>query len=72
MKCGPLGRPQELHKRIVDFLEAYEDIGNRLGQAQKAFETGRMRLQSRVASKARQLEELGAKGTKDLPELPGV
>lgn len=63
---------KELHKRIVDFLESYDEIGQRIEQAQKAFETGRMRLQSRIAGKARQLEELGAKGSKDIPELTGV
>lgn len=63
---------KELHKRIVDFIEAYDEVGDKLDRAQKAYEKGRMRLQSRIASKARQLEELGAKGAKDLPELPRV
>ena len=63
---------RDLHKRIVDFLEVYEVVGQKLEQAQKAFDTGRMRLQSRIAGKARLLEELGAKSSKDIPELPGV
>lgn len=59
----------ELHKRVVDFVEAYAEIGKSLKKAQETYEKGTMRLNSRVVVQARRLEELGAKGNKEMPEL---
>ena len=58
---------QELHKRIVDFVEAYLGVGKHLDKAKLEYETGLKRLNSRVLVQARKMEGLGAKGTKELP-----
>ena len=65
-KISETGR--ELHKRVSDFLSAYTNIGKQLDKAQSEFEVGWVRLQSRVLTQAKRLEDLGAKGSKELPE----
>lgn len=57
---------QELHRRVVDFVDSFSSIGKHLDKAKEAYETGRMRLESRVLKQTRKLEELGAKSNKDL------
>lgn len=58
---------KELHKRLVDFVEAYANVGKFLDKAKSEYETGFKRLNSRVLVQARKMESLGAKGTKELP-----
>ncbi len=62
---------QELHKRLVDFVEAFENIGKNLERAKEEYDKGKTRLSSRVLVQARRMEALGVKGRKDLPESMG-
>lgn len=62
---------QELHKRLVDFVDAFEGIGVHLEKARKEFESGRTRLNSRVIVQARKMEALGVRSAKELPEDMG-
>ena len=55
---------KEMHKRIADFLEAFESVGKHLTKAQEQFEAGRYRLHSRVLVQAKRMEALGAKSNK--------
>lgn len=65
-KIRDVGR--ELHKRVVEFAETYEKVGQRITQASEEFDMGLRRLNSRVIPQARKMEELGAKSNKELPE----
>jgi DNA anti-recombination protein RmuC len=56
----------------VDFVESFVSIGNHLDKAQQDYSTGLTRLQSRVLTQAKRLEQLGAKSTKDLPASVGL
>ncbi len=55
----------ELHKRMSDFLEAYEKVGLNLDKAQKQYDMGLQRIKSRILPQATKLETLGAKSKKD-------
>ena len=57
----------ELHKRLCDFVGAYENVGKHLSKAQEEYQTGWSRLNSRVIVQAKRLEKLGAKSNKALP-----
>jgi DNA recombination protein RmuC len=67
---------KELHKRLVDFVETFVDIGKHIDKAKEKYDTGMRSLNSRVIVQARRMEMLGAKGNKELPEeldvLPNV
>ncbi len=58
----------ELHKRICDFFEAYENVGRHLQKAMDEYGVGKTRLQSRVLVQAKRFEALGVKSPKSLPE----
>jgi DNA recombination protein RmuC len=58
---------QELHKRLVDFVESFVAVGKHLDKATEQYETSRARLQSRVLVQAERMEALGAKSHKELP-----
>lgn len=58
----------ELHKRLADFTESFVGIGRHLDKAKAEYDAGLTRLQSRVLTQAKRLEQLGAKSTKSLPE----
>jgi DNA recombination protein RmuC len=60
---------QELHKRVVDFLNNLADIGRTLERAQKHFDAAIYNARSKIVPQAQKLEALGAKSQKDLPEL---
>ena len=57
---------QELHKRLVDFVESFMSVGKHLDKAKEEFDRGRARLESRVLVQARRFEALGAKSAKTL------
>lgn len=59
---------QELHKRLVDFVESFQAVGKHLDRAKVEYEKGFSRLNSRVLVQARKMESLGVKGNKDMPE----
>ncbi len=61
---------QELHKRLVDFVDTYMNVGKHLDKARDEFEKGRTRLESRVLVQARRFEALGVKSNKSLIEAP--
>lgn len=59
---------KELHKRLVDFAESYTKVGKSLSSAQKSFDEGFNRLNSRVLTQVRKLEKLGVKGSKTMQD----
>jgi DNA recombination protein RmuC len=61
---------QELHKRICDFADTYENVGKHLSKAKDEYDKGRTRLESRLLVQARRFESLGAKSNKTLLEAP--
>jgi DNA recombination protein RmuC len=61
---------QELHKRICDFADTYENVGKHLNKAKDEYDKGRTRLESRLLVQARRFESLGAKSNKTLLEAP--
>lgn len=63
---------QELHKRLVDFVEAFTAIGKSLEKAKAEYDSGLSRLERRVLVQARRMEALGVKSNKSLPEGLGV
>lgn len=66
-KISQIGK--ELHKRIADFVECYHLVGKSLLKASSDYEVGMKRLNSRLIPQAKKMEELGAKGKKDLPNF---
>jgi len=62
---------QELHKRLVDFVEAYQTVGRHLEKAKLEYDKGFSRLNSRVLVQARKMEALGVRGKRELPENLG-
>ncbi len=61
-----------LHERVATLLEHWGRLGTALGKASEHFNAAVASLEGRVVPAARRLEELGAGGKKDLPELPHV
>jgi DNA recombination protein RmuC len=61
-KCG-----RELYDNIATLMEHFAAVGNAVGQSVKHYNAAVASLETRVVSKARKLEELGARGKKDLP-----
>jgi DNA recombination protein RmuC len=60
-----------MHDQFVLFLESLEDIGDKIGKAQDAYETAHKRLatgRGNLVRRVSQLEVLGAKAKKALPE----
>lgn len=62
----------ELHKRLVEFVEGYVSVGKSLEKAKNEYDKGMNRLERRLVSKAREMEQLGIKSSKQLPEGMGV
>ncbi len=60
---------QELHKRVVEFIETYVSVGKALDKAKAEFDAGMGRLERRLLPQARKMETLGVKSIKDLPSL---
>ncbi len=60
---------QELHKRVVEFIETYVSVGKALDKAKAEFDAGMGRLERRLLPQARKMETLGVKSVKDLPSL---
>lgn len=59
---------KELHKRLVEFVEGYLAVGKSLDKAKQEYDKGFNRLERRLISKAREMEQLGAKSSKELPQ----
>lgn len=60
---------KELHKRVVDFVDGFINIGKHLEKAKQEYDTGLSRLSSRILTQAKRLESLGARSHKSLPEV---
>jgi DNA recombination protein RmuC len=59
-----------LHERVATLLEHWARLGTSLARATEHFNAAAASLEGRVIPAARRLEELGANGKKELPELP--
>ncbi len=62
----------ELHKRLVEFVEGYVTVGKSLEKAKNEYDKGMNRLERRLVSKAREMEQLGIRSSKQLPEGMGL
>jgi DNA recombination protein RmuC len=66
-KCG-----RELHERVATLVEHFVGLGNALGQSVKHFNTAMASFEGRVLVSTRRLEELDAKGKKEMPARPQI
>jgi DNA recombination protein RmuC len=66
-RCG-----RELYDSLATLMEHFTAVGNAIGMSVKHYNGAMASLEARVMGKARKLEELGAKGKKDLPLRPQV
>ncbi len=60
-----------LYDKLVGFVKDFEDVGNRIDQAQKSFDSAKGKFSSgrgNVIRQAEQLKELGVTTSKKLPE----
>ncbi len=62
---------QELHKRLVEFVDSYLHVGKHLEKAKAEYDLGLSRLERRVLVQARRMEDLGVQSAKTLPEGMG-
>ena len=60
----------DLHKKFVDFVEALEDVGQKIGKAQESYVTAHKRLVKGNGNLVRRTEELKQLGVKAQKELP--
>jgi DNA recombination protein RmuC len=61
----------DLYDKFVGFVEALEDVGNKIGKAQESYETARNRLaegKGNLVRRTEELRQLGVKAQKELPE----
>ncbi len=63
-------RASKLHDKVVDFVRAFEEIGSRLEQARKAYDTAHGRMVSGSGNVIRQIDQLGRLAGKTRKELP--
>jgi DNA recombination protein RmuC len=66
-KCG-----RELHERVATLVEHFVSLGNAIGQSVKHFNTAMASFEGRVLVSTRRLEELDAKGKKEIPARPQI
>ncbi len=63
---------RRLHERVATVLDHFGDLGRSLGQAVKHFNVAMVSFERRTVVSARKLEELGAKGKKELVDRPQI
>jgi DNA recombination protein RmuC len=63
---------RQLHERVATLVEHFTSLGNSLGQSVKHFNTAMASFEGRVLVSARRLEELDAKGKKEIPARPQI
>ena len=66
-----IAQAAKLHDKMVDFVKAFEDVGQRLNQAQSSYDLANGRMLSgrgNVIRQIAQLKELAGKTKKELPE----
>ncbi len=65
-----IDRASKLHDKMVDFVSAFEEIGQRLDQAQAAYGTAHNRIKSGHGNVISQISTLGKLAGKTKKELP--
>jgi len=65
-----IDRASKLHDKMVDFVKAFEDIGNRLDQAKDSYDTAFGRIKNGPGNVIRQIDQLGQLAGKTKKELP--
>jgi DNA recombination protein RmuC len=65
-----IDRAGKLHDKMVDFVSAFEEIGQRLDQAQSAYGTAHSRIKSGHGNVISQISTLGKLAGKTKKELP--
>ncbi len=63
---------RRLHERVATVLDHFGDLGRALGQAVKHFNVAMVSFERRTVVSARKLEELGARGKKELIDRPQI
>ncbi len=61
----------DLYDKFVGFVEALEDVGQKIGKAQESYQTARNRLtdgKGNLVRRTEELRKLGVKAQKELPE----
>jgi len=61
----------DLYDKFVGFVEALDDVGQKIGKAQESYQTARNRLaegRGNLVRRSEELRQLGVKAQKDLPE----
>jgi len=61
----------DLHKKFVDFVEALNDVGQKIGKARDSYETAYKRLyegKGNLVRRTEELKQLGVKAQKELQE----
>jgi DNA recombination protein RmuC len=61
----------DLYDKFVGFVEALEDVGQKIGKAQESYHTARKRLsegKGNLVRRSEELRQLGVKAQKELPE----
>jgi len=61
----------DLYDKFVGFVEALDDVGQKIGKAQESYKTARNRLATGRGNLVRKTEELRQLGVKAQKELPG-
>ncbi len=64
-----IDRAGKLHDKVVDFVAAFEEVGQRLNQAQTSYETAHNRIKSGHGNVINQIHELGKLAGKTKKEL---
>jgi len=65
-----IDRASKLHDKMADFISAFEDIGQRLDQAQSAYATAHNRIKTGRGNVVNQIHELGKLAGKTKKEIP--
>jgi len=65
-----IDRSAKLHDKMVSFVESFEEVGARLAQANKAYDTSLNRMKSGPGNVIRQIDEVGKLAGKTKKELP--
>jgi len=65
-----IDRAGKLHDKMVSFVESFVDIGNRLKQAQDAYDLSLNRMKDGPGNVIRQIDEIGKLAGKTKKEMP--
>jgi len=65
-----IDRAGKLHDKMAGFIESFEEVGDRIGQAQKAYDTSLNRIKTGPGNVVSQIATLGKLAGKTQKELP--